>query len=172
MRRRIAGILTLATSLFVLSVATASAQVDVELAFTPETASPGQKVTLFASIANLSSEPVQADFTVAIALGSMSTGAIPFVLPLAAGLERSAEIPFIVPPVMLRGVLTITVSATAGGQTDTAVATLTLVNGSFKTTDETTLRQLGTSVGMALTGSAGSTPTDDTSMSDVKRLYR
>ncbi len=172
MRKRIAGILMLATSVFVLGTTAALAQVDVELAFTPDTASPGQKVTLFASIANLSSEPVQANFTVAIAFGSLSTGDIPFNLPLAASEERSAEIPFVLPPLPMRGALTITVTANAGGETDTAIASLTIVNGSMKTSDETALRELGTSVGIALTGGAGATPTSALSMSDVKRLYR
>ena len=154
MRTRIAWILVFAMSGLAVGAGAALAQVDVELAFTPDRAAPGQQVTLFASLANLSSEPVRANFTVAITLGRLSTGAMPFVVPLAAGAERSAEIPFVVPMLPMGGTMTITVTATAGGATDTATASLTIVSGATTAADSTTLRAIGTSVGTALTGGA------------------
>ena len=171
MRQRIARILLLATSIIALGAAAALAQVDVDLAFTPDTATPGQQVTLFASVANLSSEPVRANFVVSITLGKLATGDIPFVLPLAAGMERSAEIPLVVPPLPMGGTLVISVTASAGGATDTATASLTILSGATKATDATALRALGTRVGTTLSGDSA-TPTDDASITDVKRLYR
>ena len=172
MQTRIGRMFGLALSVLVLGAGAAMAQVDVELAFTPDTAVPGQPVTLFASLANLSSEPAQTHFTVTIALGSLTTGAMPFDLPLAAGAERSAEIPFVVPPIPMGGTLTITVTATAGEATDTATASLTIETGTMLSSDTTTLGTIGTRVGKALTGDDDATPTNPASMSDVKRLYR
>jgi len=171
MRKRVARILLLATSVFVLGAGSAMAQVDVELAFTPDTAAPGESVTLFASIANLSSDPVRANFTVEIALGHLSTGPLPFTLPLAAGKERSVELPFVLPPVRMGGTLTITVTATVGEATDTATASLTIVTSAKTTADAATLRDLGTRLGKALADEVP-TATNDASMSDVKQLYR
>jgi len=172
MRARVAPILMLATLLSTLAATTALAQVDVELAFTPDEAAPGQQVTLFASIANLSSEPVHANFTVAIAFGMLSIPPMPFTLPLAAGLERSAEIPFVVPPLPMGGKLVVTVTATAAGATDTATATLNIVAGALTSADSAPLRAFGTTIGKSLGGSADVTATNDASMSDIKRLYR
>ncbi len=172
MRKSIAPILALATTLITLGATGALAQVDVELAFTPDAAAPGEPVTLFASIANLSSEPGPVDFTVSIGFGMLSTGPLHFSMPLAAGVERSAEIPFVVPPLPMAGTLNITVTATANGATDTATASLSIAAGPMTAADASPLRALGTNVGKALAGDANPTASKDASMSDIKRLYR
>lgn len=160
------------TCLLALTAGAAFAQVDVDLAFNPDTASPGDPVTLFASIANLSSEPTITDFTVAMTFGELSIGPLPFRMPLPAGLERSVEIPFVVPPLPMGGTLTVTVTATANGATDTATTSLTIVSSDATVADAAALRQLGTSVGAALLGNTGTVATQNSTVSEVKNLYR
>jgi hypothetical protein len=174
---RISRMLLAAASTFVLAATAAQAQVDVELAFTPDTAVPGQSVTLFASIANLSSDPVQASFTVAVTVEHASFDPIsfnspPFTLPLAASVERSVEVPFVVPPLPMGGTLTITVTATVGESTDTTTARLTILGAAPMTSTESAVRSLGTKIGKALAGGDDATATEGASMSAIKGLYR
>ncbi len=112
-----------------IGASAAMAQVDVNLAFDPTTAQPGDQVSFFASVANLGSEQVLADLALTVQVGAFKLGPIGGKLPLAAGQELSREISFVVPPLPMGGDLTITVTATAGESTDTASATLTVVAG-------------------------------------------
>lgn len=167
------ALVTLALATAALAAAVPSlAQVDVELAFSPDTAGPGTAVTLLASIANLGAEPVEADLAVTISVGPFTIGPIRGRMALAAGQELSREVRFVVPRLPLGGTITLTVTATAGGSSDTATASLTIVPGAAAAADETALRSLGRDVLLGL----GATPTvrieDDASMSEVKRLYR
>lgn len=172
MRKQIVGA-SLVSLLVALGAGAASAQVDVNLAFNPSTAAPGQQVTLFASIANLSSESVNSNFTVTMSFGDFSLPPLPFMLPLAAGFEKSTEVPFVIPPLPNGGTLTITVTAEAGGSTDTATASLTIASGlATGIPNASSLLGFGTNVGNALTGNGGTVATVPSTMSDVKRRYR
>ena len=180
MRMRIARALLLATSLLTVGASAALAQVDVNLAFDPNTAAPGQQVTLTASITNLASEDVTTHFTVSVSYAQFSTGVQRFSVQLPAGYTRSAVVPFVVPalPVIPQipatGTLEVTITAQVGQQSDTAHATLTLLPGPPPTAlpDLTSLARLGTALGTAFSGGNGTLPVNPATLSDVKRLYR
>jgi hypothetical protein len=180
MRMRIARALFLATSLLVVGASLALAAVDVNLAFDPNAAAPGQQVTLTASIANLATEAVAADFTVTVSYANFTTGAQHFVVQLPASYARNAVVPFVVPalPVIPQlpasGILDVTITAAAGQEQDTAHATLTILPGPPPTAlpNWTSLAHLGTALGTALTGPTGTLAASPATLSDVKRLYR
>jgi len=172
MFKRIARLATLALSALVLSAGSALAQVDVEMAFSPDTAHPGDTVTLFASVANLGSEPALAQFSVTIALGELTFGPVQHPLPLAAGEEHSAEIPFVVPPVPFGGTLTITVTAESGIHSDTAIASLTIVTNIAAAPDANSLRSFATRIATELGGGSQTLATNPATLTEVKRFYR
>ena len=60
MRKKLAPIVATLIAI-ALGATSAAAQIDVNLAFTPSTVSPGDAVTFFGSAANLGAEPVVAD---------------------------------------------------------------------------------------------------------------
>jgi hypothetical protein len=156
--------------LVALGATAAQAQIDVELAFDPDVAAPGDMVTLFASIANLGDEAVVADLEVTVEAGDVVVGPLFGQVPLAAGEELSAELVFIVPPVPEGGTLTITVTATAGEYTDTAVATLTVVVGGGQAASARDLRYIGEGLVNQLGESA---PTDQgITLGGLKHLYQ
>ena len=172
MSKRIVRLVLTATSVLAIGASAAFAQTDVELGFSVPSASPGQMVTLFASMANLASDPAVTNFTVTVALGDLSTGPISYSMPIPAGFEKSTEIPFMVPPVPFGGTVNITVAATSGGSTDTATASLTIVTNAATAPTQAMLQGIGSSVGSALSNNSGTTATAQTSLSSVKRLYR
>jgi hypothetical protein len=180
MRMRNATVLLLAAALLGTGASAALAQVDVNLAFDPSVAVPGQQVTLRASLANLAPTAVTADFTVTVSYANLNTGAQHFTVQVPDGYTRSAEVPFVVPalPVIPQipstGVLDVTITATVGQQSDIAHATLTLLPGAPPTTmpNLTTLARLGTNLGAALTGPIGTLPVNSMTASEVKQLYR
>jgi hypothetical protein len=177
---RNATTLLLATALLGAGASATLAQVDVNLAFDPSIAAPGQQVTLSASLANLAPTAVTVDFTVAVSYANLNTGAQHFTVPVPAGYTRSAQIPFVVPalPVIPQipstGVLDVSITATVGQQSDTAHATLTLLPGAPPATmpNLTTLARLSTNLGAALTGPIGTLPVNAMTASEVKQLYR
>ena len=119
--------LVLAT-IFVFGLAgAASAMCDVELAFSPDTAAPGDEVLFFASIANLGDEDAVATIDLTLTFMDYEFGPFTCDLPLAAGEELSRELAFIVPMVPMGGTFSITVTATCNGESDTATASLTIV---------------------------------------------
>ena len=69
-----------------MSASMASAQVDVELAFNPNVASPRDEVTFFSSIAHMGSEAAVADIELSISFGEFSSGVIAGQMPLAGTL--------------------------------------------------------------------------------------
>lgn len=172
MFERIARLALTAASVLAIGAGAASAQTDVELGFSVPSASPGDKVTLFASMANLASDPAVTNFTVTVAIGDLSIGPLAYSMPIPAGFEKSTEIPFVVPPVAFGGTVNITVAATSGGSTDTATASLTIVTNAATAPTSAMLQGIGSSVGSALSNTSGTTPTANTSLSSVKRLYR
>lgn len=118
--------LFLTLSIVALFAAPAAAQVDVELAFDPASAAPGDMVTFYASVANLGDEAVAADLELMVSFGGFDIGPVTAQLPLAAGEELSLELPLVVPMVISGGDLVITVTATADGMSDSATATLSV----------------------------------------------
>jgi hypothetical protein len=148
----------------------ASAQIDVELAFDPEVAYPGDTVTMFAGISNLGDEDVLATIELMINVNDMDFG--PFVgeLPLAAGEECSREFAFYVPPVPMDVTMTITVTATAGDYSDTATATLTILAQEGDDSQSGSIDDLGQELLDGITGAAA--PSNSKSMGQIKNQYR
>lgn len=159
-----------------VTASVAAAQVDVELAFSPPVVKAGEEVTFFSSISYLGSEATEADVELTFAFGTFEFGPIQGQVPLAAGLERSREFHFVAPPLPMAYTLSITLSVTAGGSTDSTTATLTIeaAEGAglpFASKDApTTLRNLGAQ----LAGSIFDTTTavQEESFGTVKELYR
>jgi len=141
----------------------------VDLAFSPDVAAPGDEVTLFVSIANLGDTDEIADIEITVTFMEYEVGPLMGQLPLAAGEELSQELAFIVPPVPMGGTLTITVTATCGGMSDTATATLTIDaptgSAGFEGLD---------GLGADLMSGIASSPVsvENTSLGGVKALYR
>lgn len=118
--------LVLAASFVFGMAGAASAMCDVELAFSPDVAGPGDEVAFFASIANLGDEDAVATIDMTLTFMEYEFGPFSCDLPLAAGEELSRELAFIVPPLPMEGTFTITVTATCNGESDTATASLTI----------------------------------------------
>ncbi len=157
-------------SLLVLGLASvALAQIDVNMAFDPAVAAPGDQVTFFTSIANLGDEDVIADIAVTVAFADYTFGPVEGQLPLAAGQELSREFTFMVPPLPYGGTLTITVTATAGDFTDTATATLTVEVPEGGQGDPSNIDAIGEQI---LNELQGTLPAQELSFSNLKALYR
>jgi|CXWL01.1.fsa_nt_gi hypothetical protein len=168
MRTTLASVLV--AGLIALGARTAAAQIDVNLAFTPDTASPGQSVTFFSSVANLGADPVTANLELTIGIGAFNIGPIRANMPLAAGAERSVERAFTIPSFLPAGTLTLTLRGTAGSSTDTATASLTITSNVVSAPAEDQLRAFGNDI---LDG-MGATPltTEAKTFSVIKGLYR
>lgn len=114
-------------ALVALCASAAVAQIDVDLAFDPTEAAPGDEVGIFMAIANLGDEAVVAEIELYATYNEYEFGPLTGNLPLAAGEEMSKEMVFIVPFVPESGDLVISVTATAGEYSDTAEAVLTII---------------------------------------------
>ena len=160
----------LVASLVALGAETAAAQIDVNLAFTPDAASSGQSVTFFSSVANLGAEPVAANLELTIGIGSFTIGPIRATMALGAGQERSVERAFTIPALPLSGTLTLTLRGTAGQFSDTATASLTINGSATSAPAEDQLRAFGNDVLDAM----GATPlaAEPKTMGAIKSLYR
>jgi len=123
--------ISLALMGMLLAASAAWAQVDVDLAFSPDAVAPGDEVTVFFSIANLGDEAVLADVQVDITFGDMTLPTLLGKMPLPAGYENSQEMTFVVPPLPYSGDLTVTVTVTAGQFSDTATDTITILPGTL-----------------------------------------
>ncbi len=157
-------------SLLILGLAgTALAECDVELAFSPDTAAAGDQVTLFASIANLGDEDAVADIELSVSFMDYEFGPFMAQMPLAAGEELSHEMMFMVPALPMAGTLSITVTATCNGMSDTATATLTVEAAEGATGFD----GLGV-IGPELISSFGGEPTsdEDATFGELKAMYR
>lgn len=141
MRTKFAPVL--AAGLIALAAGTAAAQIDVGLAFNPKTASPGQCVTFFRSIANLGTEPITARLELTVNVGGCNFGPICVTRCLAAGQECSSECSFTIPCFIPAGTLTLTLRGTAGTSTDTAVASLTVLCNSTAAPTQDQLQAIG-----------------------------
>ncbi len=159
----------LASLLMVLGASAALAQIDVELAFDPEVAHPGDTVTMFTGIANLGDTDIMVDIELTLTLNEMDFGPFAGQLSLAAGEELSREFAFYIPPVPMDVTLGITVTATAGDYSDTATASLTIM-GQEGDDGRETFDEIGQDILDALTGAAA--PSNGKSMGQFKNQYR
>ncbi len=123
------AMISLALMGMLLAASAAWAQVDVDLAFSPDAVAPGDEVTVFFSIANLGDEAVIADVALDITFGDQTFPTLLGKMPLPAGYECSKEMTFVVPPLPYSGDLTVTVTVTAGEFTDSATDTITILEG-------------------------------------------
>ncbi|MEN8008222.1 MAG: hypothetical protein ABFS42_14470 [Candidatus Krumholzibacteriota bacterium] len=162
--------LIIATLLVSLGLAgSAMAACDVELGFSPDVAAPGDMVTMFVSIANLGDTDEIADIEIMITFMGYEVGPLMGQLPLAAGEELSQECTFMVPPLPMGGTLSISVTATCGGMSDTATASLTIEvpegSAGFDGLD---------GVGAQLLSDIASSPVgvENATFGDVKALFR
>jgi hypothetical protein len=168
--------ITLGALVLAMSATMATAQVDVELAFNPNVAGPGDEVTFFSSIAHMGSEAAVADVELTISFGEFSFGPIAGQMPMAAGMEKSSEFAFIVPPLPMDVTLTIMLTVTVGEHTDTTTATLTIEAGDFpmpfaaKDDTEEALRNLGRDLAGSIIGET--TAVQEESFGAVKNRYR
>jgi hypothetical protein len=117
-------LLTAALTL-ILGAGAAFACPEVELAFDPATAAPGDVVHFFYSLSNSGDEALTATIETTISFNDFTIGPITHPMRLGAGFERTIEFDFMVPPPAGGGTLTIEVSASAEGcPTSTDTATL------------------------------------------------
>jgi len=157
-------------SLLVLGLATvAAAQIDVNMAFDPAVAAPGDQVAFFASVANLGDEDVTAAIDVTVSFADYTFGPVSGDLPLAAGQDLSDEFAFVVPPLPYGGTLTITVTATAGDFSDSATAALTVNVPQGGSGDPSNIDAVGQQL---ITALQGALPRDELSFGALKALYR
>ncbi len=155
----------------ILAASAASAQVDVELAFDPPTASPGDVVALVASMENKAPEEVMADLELSIVWGGFSYAVIANSVPIAAGAKVGGELPFFVPPFLDQ--LTLSLTATVGELSDTATATLTVLGASKAASAKTSvLRGLARDTATMLGAPQSSDATESSTFGEIKRRYR
>ena len=124
--RKLMNALVLLSVFSLVFAAPALAQVDVNVAFDPAVAAPGDMVTFYASVANLGDEAVTADAELMMSFGGFDIGPVTVPLRLAAGEELSVEIPVVVPMGIGGGDLVITVTASANGMSSSSTATLSI----------------------------------------------
>lgn len=112
----------------ILGTGLAVACPEVQVAFDPTQAAPGDQVNFFARLANNGTAPVTATIEMNITFGGHTFGPFTRDLELGAGFEQAIEFAFLVPPMAPPGTLTIDVAASAEGcPTSTAAASLEIV---------------------------------------------
>src|SRR5262245_24696771 len=148
----------------------AFAAVDVQLAFTPSTAPAFSTVTLSVSVTNRGTTTVTAAVGVSVSTRGFTLGPARGHLSLAAGQTRSRDMRFTVPPVGTGTSITLKVTGSAGGVTDTATATLTVGASSLREATDSALRDVPNEVLAAL--GAAPTSVESKTFASVKALYR
>lgn len=159
-----------AVAFVAMAATSAMAQIAVNISFDPTSASAGDEVHLYVSVANQGADPVLADIDLTVTLGDFSVGPILGKLPLDGGAELSRDVSMVIPPAPVSGDLTLDLAASAGEFEDSSSTTLTLMSSSGGTTDEglTVLaQQLFTGMGITAT----STPTEQTSFGGLKQTF-
>lgn len=150
------------------AVVAAQPCVDVEMAFTPASANPGDEVNVFASLENTGDEAGDIAVSVSLDINGVTYGPYTGTATVAAGEAVTAEFAFLVPAELANSVVTVTVEASVGECSDTAVGVLTVGEGSaepagFNPDD------LGMGI---LTGlGASPTPNEEVSWGALKTLY-
>jgi hypothetical protein len=143
--------------------------VDVDLGFDPASASPGDRVTLSASVENTGDEDGLVDLDLTVEFNDFSVGPILSKIPVAAGETLSAELPIVVPMAAPGGTLTLALEASAGDCTDAAMASLEIVPMTTSSRPGLNLESMGRALLQALDDSP--TPVEETSWGKVKALY-
>ena len=121
-----AGVI-LAVFALALAPGRAMAAVDLDLAFDPAEACPGDQVQFFFSIENVGDEAEMVSLSVTLSWGDTVIGPFTSQLPLAAGEEAAREVVFMVPPPTPPGTLVVDASATDSDGTVEATASLDIV---------------------------------------------
>jgi hypothetical protein len=112
-----------------LSAGLAAACPEVQVAFDPATAGPGDTVHFFSRLANDGTEAITASLDLTISFDDHQIGPFTQSVPLGAGFDHSVEFDFVIPPFAMPGTLGITVAASSDGcPTSTATASLEIVN--------------------------------------------
>jgi len=119
-------LVALLSFLTLLIASPAVAQIDIEMAFDPDEVAPGDFVTLTGSIYSSYPEDLDAEFEFSASLNDCEIGPFTAVLEVCGGLVFEFSVPVYVPMGLRAGELTISITVTAEGASDTAVASLTI----------------------------------------------
>jgi hypothetical protein len=113
----------------ILSTGIAFACPEVQVAFDPAQAAPGDQVHFFSRLANNGTEPLTATIEMSITFNDHTFGPFTHDVELGAGFDHTVEFDFLIPPFAQPGALTINVSASAEGcPASTATASLEIVS--------------------------------------------
>jgi len=163
------GMCTLLLAL-ALGANAAQAQVEVALEFDRCFSSPGDQVALTGTVTNLASVPVVADLQIVLDVGGQRFGPVLATLPLAAGEKRTATISFAVPSLSPCTILSVTLTAAAGGTSAAATAMHGVLSNS-PVNDDLLFRILGKNL-IAAIGAEEVTAATPMNFGNLKNLYR
>ena len=125
MRIRIFAMIAL---MIALSAGMAAACPEVQVAFDPAQAGPGDVVHFFSRLANNGTEAITANLEITLTFADHTVGPFSRPVPLGAGFDHSTEFDFMIPAFAMPGTFSITVAASADGcPTSTATGTLEIV---------------------------------------------
>lgn len=110
-----------------LGATVALAMPDVEVAFDPGQAHPGDTVHFLYSLANVGTEGRLIAVATTVSFGEHTVGPFTRRIFLGAGQERAIEFDFIIPPMAPAGTLTISSTATDEDGSDTDTASLEIL---------------------------------------------
>jgi hypothetical protein len=111
-----------------LSAGLAAACPEVQVAFDPAQAGPGDVVHFFSRLANNGTEAITATLEITLTFADHTVGPFSRPVPLGAGFDHSTEFDFMIPAFAMPGTFSITVAASADGcPTSTATGTLEIV---------------------------------------------
>jgi hypothetical protein len=108
--------------------ATALAALDLDIAFDPEEACPGDEVYFFFALENVGGEEEMVELAVSFEIDGQVFGPFTVEFPLAAGEEISHEGYFFIPPPVPPVSLVVTAEATDSDGTVTDTASLTILD--------------------------------------------
>ncbi len=114
--------------LAIMIPATAFAALDLDIAFDPEEACPGDEVYFFFALENVGGEEEMVEFAVTFEIDGDTFGPFTGEFPLAAGEEISREGYLFIPPFVPPVSLVVIVEATDSDGTVTDTASLTILD--------------------------------------------
>jgi len=120
--------LTLLSLITLLAASPAAAQIDIDMAFDPAEAAPGDFVTFTGSLVSMYQGNVEAEFELSASFKHYEIGPITTVLPVCGGQDLQLQLPIYIPHWMCGGDLTISLKVTSQGMSDTATAVLTIID--------------------------------------------
>src|SRR5262245_48653219 len=100
LRIRIFAMIALALA---LSAGLAAACPEVQVAFDPAQAGPGDTVHFFSRLANTGTDPITANLEITLTFGDHTVGPFSRPVPLGAGFDHSTEFDFVIPPFAMPG---------------------------------------------------------------------